>query len=520
MTDARDPWSGLPGDRPLPPHLDPRGPRAAAPRIVQTPPAAPPPSRVARALSVLAGTLSVVLFAVATVGYVLYDRYDGQINRIPGLSTALPGLTKPPAAPRDAKNVLLVGSDSREGVGASFGKDEGQRSDTIILAHLFGDSDKAQLVSFPRDTYVTIPAYTDPVTGVQHAERKDKINSAMATGGPALLIATIEQLTRIRVDNYLQIDFAGFQQMVEELGGVEVCLLNDVQERDSKIDLKAGRQVVRGEQALAFVRQRKGLPNGDIDRIRRQQAFIASIARTALSSGTLLNPTKLNGFLDVATRAVDADDQLSGTELSALALRLRNFSAGGVTFKTVPISSANGTVGNLRYLVLLDEVKAEALFDALRRDEAPGSRKKARPTPTPAPTPSEPLVVAPQSVRVSVLNGAGVGGLGARAVADLTGAGFTVVGSPGNRGSGATATYVRYGPTRADSARTLAAAVPGSTLQADESLGSTVELVLGASYTGAVAVQAGGAPTPTPTASAGPEDEEPALSAAEAGCIN
>ena len=517
MADARDPWSGLPGDRPLPPHLDPRGPRPSQslPRVVRTAPVEEPPrSRVARALSVLAATLSVALFAVATLGYVLYDKYDAQINRIPGLSAALPGLVKPPPAPRDAKNVLLVGSDSREGVGKSFGRDEGQRSDTIILAHLYGDSDKAQLISFPRDTYVTIPAYTDPATGVQHAERKDKINSAMATGGPALLIATIEHLTRIRVDNYLQIDFAGFQQMVEELGGVEVCLLRDVKETDSRIDLKAGRQVVRGEQALAFVRQRKGLPNGDIDRIKRQQAFIASIARKALSSGTLLNPSRLNGFLDVATRAVDADDQLSGTELSALALRLRNFSAGGVSFTTVPISSTNGTAGNLRYLVLLDEAKSASLFDRLRRDEAPGSRKRARPSPTPA----TPLIVAPPSVRVAVLNGAGVPGLGARAAADLVDVGFTVVGSPGNRGSGATATYVRYGPTRADSARTLAAAVPGSTLQADDTLGSTVELVVGASYAGAVQVQAGSAPSPS--APAEPEAEEPAVTAAEAGCIN
>lgn len=508
MSDARDPWSGLPGDRPLPPHLNPRGSRPSP--IAR--PAATPRSRVARVLTVVAGTLSVLLFAVATVGYVLYDRYDGQINRIPGPTGALPGLTKPPAAPRDARNVLLVGSDSRAEVGASFGRNDGQRSDTIILAHLYGDSDAAQLVSFPRDTYVTIPAYTDPATGVQHAERKDRINSAMATGGPALLIATIERLTRIRVDNYLQIDFGGFQQMVEELGGVEVCLRSDVREVDSKIDLKAGRQVVQGEQALAFVRQRKGLPNGDLDRIRRQQAFIASIARKALSSGTLLNPSRLNGFLDVTTRAVDTDDSLSGAELSALALRLRNFSPGGVTFMTVPISSANGTVGNLRFLVLLDETKAEALFDALRRDEIPGRKKQPKPSSTPANL----LVVAPEAVRVSVLNGAGVAGLGARAAADLAGVGFSVVGGPGNRGTGATATYVRYGPSRADSARTLAAAVPGATLQPDDTLGSTLELVVGASYTGAVEVDAGSFPTPKPTA----EDDEPALTAADAGCVN
>jgi len=517
MSDPRDPWSGQPGDRPLPPHLDPRGPRPSqgVPRVLRSTPPPPPParSRAGAVLSTVAATLSVAVLAVSTIGYVLYDKYDGQINRIPGLSSALPGLTKPAAAPRDARNVLLVGSDSRDGQGSEFGKETGQRSDTIILAHLYGDSDAAQLVSFPRDTYVTIPAYTDPKTGVQHAERKDKINSAMNAGGPALLIATIEALTRIRVDNYLQIDFNGFQQMVEELGGVEVCLLHDVKEKDSQIDLKAGRQVVRGEQALAFVRQRKGLPNGDIDRIRRQQAFIASIARKALSSGTLLNPSRLNGFLDVTTKAVQADDALSGPELGKLALRLRNFSAGGVSFSTVPLSSLNGTVGSLRYLVLLDDAKAEVLFDALRRDEAPGKKKK-KSTATPSPSPS--LLVRPEAVRVQVLNGAGVAGLGARVATDLAGVGFVVAGSPGNRGTGATATYVRYGPSKADSARTLAAAVPGSTLQADPSLGSTLELVVGASYTGAVRVTASGSPAATPS----PDAAKPALTADQDGCIN
>ena len=467
----------------------------------------------------MALSLSVVLFACAALGYALYRRYDSNIQRIPGLSTALPGLTKPAAAPRDARNVLLVGSDTRDTTGDEFqGKGKtytsGQRSDTVILAHLYGGSNEAQLVSFPRDSYVPIPAYTDPATGKTTPLHSAKLNSAIEEGGPALLIATIEQLTDIRVDNYVQIDFAGFQSMVQTLGGVEVCLKKPAKESNSGIDLPAGRQTINGSQALAFVRQRYGLPNGDIDRITRQQAFIASIARKVLSAGTLLDPIKLNKFVNAATRSVTVDDKLSAAGLTSLALRLRSFNAGGVVFSTVPFTTISGRRDG-QDVVLLDPVKDAALFAALRADRAPGEA-------APSPTPTGPaLTVAPKAVRVQVFNGAGVAGLGRQVSQDLTKAGFAVAGTPGNRGTGATTTTIRYSPSRAEAARTLAAAVPGAVLQQDASLGSTLEVVAGSSWTGAQAVTVGGAtsgtaPTaPAPTASAAPE-----VTAADAGCVD
>lgn len=507
----------------LPPHLDPRGPRPSAglPRIARgSVPAAPVlprrrRERLGRALSWVAVCLSVVVFAVATLGYALFRKYDGNIDRIPGLTAALPGLSKPAAAPHGARNVLLVGSDTRETTGTQFqGKGKtytsGQRSDTIILAHLYGDSNQAQLVSIPRDSYVTIPAYTDP-KGTFTAQHLAKVNSAIEEGGPALLLATVEKLTDIRVDNYVQIDFAGFQTMVQKLGGVEVCLKHDEKESNSGINLKAGRQVISGPQALAFVRQRYGLPNGDIDRIRRQQAFIASIIRKVLSSGTLLDPFKLNGFLDAATGSVQVDDTLSGAGLTQLALRLRNFNAGGVTFSTLPYTDLSAT-RDRQSVVLLDPVKTAALFSALRADRAPGE-----PAPAPGPGPADALTVAPQAVRVAVLNGAGTPGLGRTAAHDLSRAGFVVVGSPANRGTGATRTVVRYGPSRADAARTLAAAVPGATLEQDPALGSTLEIVLGSSYGGVVPVSVG-SPAPAPPAPTG--TPAPAVNAAQDGCVD
>jgi LCP family protein required for cell wall assembly len=517
----------------LPPELDPRGRRpsegvprrarssAAGPAVI--PPATPLRSRgrrVARVLSWLAVVLSVSVLALTTGGYFLYGHYDRQIARIPGLNIALPGTAQPPAAPQGAENVLLVGSDSRTGAGnASLGKGQvfGQRSDTVILAHLYGGkSSKAQLVSFPRDSYVTIPEWTNPATGRVRAEHQDKLNSAYAEGGPQLLIATIQGLTGIRVDHYVQIDFSGFKSMVDRLGGVEVCLTEPAVDQDAHINLPAGRQTINGTQALGFVRQRHGLEGEDLGRIKRQQRFIGSMIRKVLSAGTLANPLKLNGFLDAATKSINVDSETSAGDLRNLALRLRNFNAGGVVFSTINVSDAGARRpigGQSASVVLLDDVKNAQLFDDLRSDRAPGA-----PAPSASATPDAPaLTVPPAGVRVRVFNGAGVAGLGRRAAADLTSVGFQVVGVPDNRGSGAAGTVVRYGPDRVDSAQTLAAALPGATTELDPALGRTLEVVVGSSYAGATAVTV--APrTPSPSTGASPTPPPKVVTAAEDVC--
>ena len=488
-TGADDPAE--PAPRPLPPHLDPRRPGGGAKTRTVLPtgpdtggrrPGGQSPGslvrrrgRLARALSVLATVLSFLVFASAVGGYVLVKRYDGNVTRLPELGL---GQDRPPDAPRDAENVLIVGSDSRgdlkagqgtQGRGASFVT--GQRSDTVILAHLYGDSDTAQLVSFPRDSWVTIPAYVDK-DGKQVAAHDSKLNSAFFEGGPALLIETIEGLTGLTVDRYVQVDFDGFQTIVNRLDGVEVCLAEAAKEKDSGIDLKAGRQTIKGDQALAFVRQRKGLPNGDIDRIRRQQQFIGGIVRKVLSAGTLANPLRLNGVIDAATESLVVDDGTSFGDLQDLALRFRGFSTGGVIFTTVPIADPAGR-RQRQSVVLLDEAELTTLFDGLRRDIAPRT-----PDVAPSPAPSQALAVRPGAVRVRVFNGAGVKGLGRKAFGDLERVGFQLVGTAGNRGADAARTTVLHGPDKADSARTLAAAIPGSVVRLDPALTATLEVVL------------------------------------------
>ena len=487
----------VPAGQRLPPHLDPRAPRrpSGSRRTTAAPATGPSGGRLARVLSFLAVLTSFTVLATAIGGYVLVNKYDNQISRIEGVFDI--SEERPAETPRDARNILIVGSDSRGDLEAGEGTQgtgddfvTGQRSDTMILAHLYGDSDKAQLISFPRDSWVTIPAHTSLVTGEFVDEHEGKLNSAFEDGGPKLLIRTIEELSGLRVDNYAQIDFEGFQSMVDTLGGVEVCLSKPAKEKDSGIDLEAGRQTIEGPQALAFVRQRKGLPTGDIDRIGRQQQFIGAIVRKTLSAGTLLNPFKLNDVLNVATDALQVDDDTSIDDLRDLAVRFRTFTAGGVIFSTVPIADVNGYRAR-QSVVLLDEQKMAAQFDLLRRDVAPDTPEAVEAEPA-----AEPLIVAPEDVRVRVYNGAGVSGLGRRAYDELASVGFQLVDAPDNRGTEAVQTTVYHGPDRADSARTVAAALPGSRTELDPALTGTLEVVVGSSYDGVKAVSV------TPTAQA------------------
>lgn len=506
--------------RALPPHLDPRGRRSLPPRpaIVRSAAAEvlpAPPRRRRRARRILAWTAAVtsVLILVAAVGgYAFIEKLDGQIERI-DVFAGVSG-NKPAAAPKDAKNILIVGSDTREGLAAGEGTQGrgktfvgGQRSDTVILAHLYGDSDKAQLVSFPRDSYVTIPAHTR-VDGRQVPAREAKLNSAFSDGGPALLIETIQGLTDLRVDNYMQIDFEGFQAMVEALDGVEVCLSEPAKEPLSGIDLKAGRQTIKGEQALAFVRQRYQLPRGDLSRIERQQQFIGAIVRKTLSAGTLLNVRKLNEVLNVATASVRVDENLTGNDLRKLAVRFSKFDAGGVIFSTVPVAGDDKKNGES--VVLLDKPRMAALFASLKRDLPPET-----PEPESATTPANPLTVKPSAIQVRVFNSSGVSGLGRRAYDDLAEEGFQLTGSPGNRGPAGDSTVVRHSRAQAEAARTVVASIPGATTQLDLSLTRTIEVVVGSGYSGTVPVEV---VPPAPSAAPAPDAPPPVVTAADDPC--
>jgi LCP family protein required for cell wall assembly len=257
------------------------------------------------------------------------------------------------------QNWLLVGSDTRAevgttGAGGRVWKPGDQRSDTLMLLHLPADRSKAYVISFPRDSWVQIPGY-----GPQ------KINAAFSFGGPPLLIETIENLTGIRVDHFGAIDFNGFKSMTEALGGVTVNIDRSSYDSANKVHWQAGQQKLDGDKALLFVRQRYGLPGGDFDRIKRQQAFLRALAQQAANSGTITNPLKLNRFLSALSKSISVDDSVSDGDLRSLVLSMRGVRPGDVSFLTVP-NAGTGQRGQ-QSVVLLDRAKAQVLFQAVRK---------------------------------------------------------------------------------------------------------------------------------------------------------
>jgi LCP family protein required for cell wall assembly len=286
---------------------------------------------------------------VSAGGWGVLRYYDGKVNHV--RLTFASSATRPAPPGGGTQNVLLVGSDSRGGTGGEFGQVEGERSDTTILAHLDANG-STTLVSFPRDLWVPIPAFTTG-DGTGHGARRAKLNAAFALGGPSLLIQTIEGLTGIRVDHYVQIDFVGFQRITDALGGVTVCVkalpasqrgrFNNLDDKMSGWHGRVGQNVLNGAQALAFVRQRYGLPAGDLDRIRRQQQFLGAVFRSMTSTSTVTNPVKIVSVMDAATSALTVDRETSLSDLRLLAVRMQTVGSGGAAFTTVPARPA--TVG-------------------------------------------------------------------------------------------------------------------------------------------------------------------------------
>jgi LCP family protein required for cell wall assembly len=474
----------------LPPELDPRGRRAPGPR-----------RRYARVLSWVAVVTSVVVVVASGVGYALVRYYDGNISRLP-LSI---GGKRPARVNGKALNFLLVGSDSREGLSAAELKRSsteftpGRRSDTMILVHLAADRQHVSLVSFPRDAYVEIPAHAN------HPAHFSKINTAFSEGGPALAIQTVEKLTGVRVDHYIEVNFAGFQRLVDALGGVDVCLPKAAKEPLSGINLPAGRSHIKGQQALAFVRQRHGLPRGDLDRIARQQQFMGALMRRATSLGVLLNPFKLKGFLDVATKSLQVDDKLGFNDMKSLALAMKGLDPARVAFLTAPVDRLAMRGG--QSVVLLDETAGPPLYRAIALDQP--LTKPAAPVPTK-------LTVAPGSIRVTVLNGTAVAKRAAHAGDDLRGVGFRVQGTGNADATTYDKTVVRYTPGNEAAAATLAASLHGAKTEAAPGAKNALTVIVGADYRTATAVTVSGSGTPAPRPSV--SASKPPVTAADDPC--
>jgi LCP family protein required for cell wall assembly len=335
----------------------------------------------------------VLVAGAATAGAVALRHLDGNIRSV-DVSAGL-GNDRPAAEPTGSTgdrplNILVVGSDTRAGANDFIGggeKGEG-RSDTTLVLHVAADRKSALGVSIPRDSMVRMPDCTDLRGGtVSGATRQ--FNEAYTIGGVACTQRTVEQLTGIRIDHYVIVDFAGFRQIVDALGSVEICLPRAVNDPLSKLDLPAGRQRVNGTEALAYVRTRHGLGDGgDLGRVARQQTFIAAVLQEATSAGTLANPKKLYDVLDTATRAITVDPGLASlTELASLARLVQGIGLENISFVTVPTAEYAPDPNRLEW-----SSEATRLWRAVRKDRpvvtTPSATASPEATASPDPTAS------------------------------------------------------------------------------------------------------------------------------------
>jgi LCP family protein required for cell wall assembly len=339
-----------------------------------------PRSTGRKALLVTAWTAAGILVLGGTgLGY-LYFKLDGNIRSV-DINQAL-GTDRPQKADNGSENILVLGSDTRSGANKKLGggTDDGTgRSDTAMIVHLYKGHKQASVVSIPRDTLVDRPACTD-TKGVTHAAAPGSMfNEAYSVGGAACTVKTVESITGIRMDHYIEVDFAGFEKLIDTLGGVQVTTTKDIDDKSSHLDLKAGTHTLNGQQALGLVRTRHGVGDGsDLGRIQLQQAFIKALVDQVKHVGILTDPTKLYDLANTATKAVTTDSDLASVkDLASFAEGLKGISSSHMNMVTMPVQYDAANPNR----VLLEKAKAQLVWNALRNDRPiPASATKGTAT--------------------------------------------------------------------------------------------------------------------------------------------
>ncbi len=456
----------------------------------------------------IAGGLAVLLVA----GVLIYFKLSGNISTV-DVSRALgkrPVNTSVADKVTGLKpmNILVMGVDTRNLGTTKYGTTPGDRSDTNLLVHLSGDRKSATVVSIPRDSMVHAPSdCKDPNSKVMDGPLR-MWNANYGLGGPACVIRTFEGNTDITVDHFMVVNFLGFKSMVDGLGKVEVCLPEAVNDKYSHLNLPAGRSRVDGEQALAFVRARKGIGNdgSDLMRINRQQAFLSSMVQEATSSKLLLRPDRLFRFLDAATKSLATDPGLANLNaMREVAQSMAGLKMSQIRFVTVPNELYPPDKARVQW-----SDSSKVLWKSIDDDTPlPGSKPTPHAKLTAAPATAAPatagpaLTKSPNSITVQIRNASGVDGLARQAAGDLRVQGFRIA-STGTAASLTAGVTVGYSSSYAEEARTVAAAFPGSTLVKDEAAGDTIHVTLGTGspYVIAVPNRVGSTPLPVHTAPA------------------
>ncbi|EGX57413.1 hypothetical protein SZN_23046 [Streptomyces zinciresistens K42] len=308
----------------------------------------------------------IVVLGGTGAGY-LYFKLNGNLKSV-DIDQAL-GTDRPGKVENGSENILVLGSDSRSGGNEKLGggTDDGSaRSDTAMIMHVYKGRKKASVVSVPRDTIIDRPACTAADGADSPAASGVMFNSAYSTGGAACAVKTVESMTSIRMDHYLEVDFSGFRKLVDELGGVEVTTTKDIDDPKSRLDLKAGTHQLSGEQALALVRTRHGVGDGsDLGRIQLQQAFIKALINQVKDIGLFGNPKRLYDLANTATKTVTTDSGLgSVNKLMSFANGLKGISSKNMTMVTMPVRYDPADPNR----VVVARAQADQVWQALKND--------------------------------------------------------------------------------------------------------------------------------------------------------
>lgn len=417
------------------------------------------------ALKVVVAVVSVLVLLVSGTGWATIGRLGGDLASVGDLAlgSGAKGFKQGQGAD-GAIDILLVGSDSRTDAqgnalseaelaalhaGVSAGE---ENTDTIMVIRIPNDGSKATAISLPRDTYIKDAQFGNmKINGVFASHKGAKVDEMMAENeadraeqqaaghsdpkpkytdaeieaagtqaGRAALLNEVHELSGVEIDHYAEVGLLGFVLLTEAVGGVDVCLNAPVDDEMSGAKFPAGRQTLQGAQALAFVRQRYELPRGDLDRIVRQQAFMASLVNKTLSSGTLTSPNKLNAIANAVERSVVIDKDW---DIMGLATQMGNLAGGNVTFTTIPVTSIDGVGDYGESIVTIDPAQVHKFFEDLAKTE----ETSAAPAPETQSTDGPSAEPVDPNLGVHVLNAGTKAGLASTVSSWLTSEGYTVV---------------------------------------------------------------------------------------------
>lgn len=419
-----------------------------------------------------AATALAIIVALAGYGW-----YQGLVGNLTTAQVDTDEWDDRPVNVEGVMNLLVLGTDARTGENADYGDAEGERADTMLIASIDVDSGAATLVNLPRDLVVDLPGCDSDEEHEGMPPQQGMVSSAMTFGGVGCQWKVVEEITGVHLDHFIMMDFVGFKDMVDAIGGVEMCIPEPVDDPKAQLELDAGLQVLDGEESLGFVRSRYAQGDGsDLSRIDRQQEFMGAMLREVLSSDVMASPVTVTNFLSAVTDSITTDDDLSVDTMTDLAISMREIDLDQVRFVTVPTEAHPENANRLAMSrpessELFAAINAGADFTDEHGDEDTQGQHEDGSGDT-------------SDVSVEVINNTDIDGLASEIETVLVREGYEVSGTGNPEARAPEATTVFHGPGEGSAAELLAGFLENAQTEEAEGLEGTLELVAGIDWDG------------------------------------